>query len=143
MIKKRFRGDRQGHSNEYDVGYGKPPIASRFKPGQSGNKKGRPTEVALTLQDIEEKLLSETRTVRSGDKVMKMPTYEVLIHKQIELALKGDTRALKYLISRTGKQNDRLSRMPLSIKQMTDKELEVLKQRLIENARRQQSGSSE
>ena len=26
----------------YDVGYGKPPIKDQFKPGQSGNPKGRP-----------------------------------------------------------------------------------------------------
>ena len=26
----------------YDVGYGKPPASTRFKPGQSGNPKGRP-----------------------------------------------------------------------------------------------------
>lgn len=26
----------------YDVGYGKPPVATRFKQGQSGNPKGRP-----------------------------------------------------------------------------------------------------
>lgn len=26
----------------YDVGYAKPPVGTRFKPGQSGNPKGRP-----------------------------------------------------------------------------------------------------
>jgi hypothetical protein len=29
-------------SSNYGVGYGKPPAASRFTPGQSGNRKGRP-----------------------------------------------------------------------------------------------------
>ena len=29
-------------SSNYEVGYGKPPAASRFPPGQSGNPKGRP-----------------------------------------------------------------------------------------------------
>ena len=28
--------------DEYEVGYGKPPKSGQFKPGQSGNKKGRP-----------------------------------------------------------------------------------------------------
>ena len=26
----------------YEVGYGRPPSATRFQPGQSGNPKGRP-----------------------------------------------------------------------------------------------------
>ncbi len=26
----------------YEVGYGRPPVASRFQPGQCGNPKGRP-----------------------------------------------------------------------------------------------------
>ena len=30
--------DRNGH---YEVGYGKPPVATRWQPGQSGNPKGR------------------------------------------------------------------------------------------------------
>jgi hypothetical protein len=29
-------------SGDYEVGYGKPPKHTRFKPGQSGNPKGRP-----------------------------------------------------------------------------------------------------
>ena len=28
--------------SDYEVGYGKPPRKSQFKPGQSGNPKGRP-----------------------------------------------------------------------------------------------------
>ena len=27
---------------KYEVGYGKPPAGTRFKPGQSGNPAGRP-----------------------------------------------------------------------------------------------------
>jgi hypothetical protein len=29
-------------SPSYEVGFRRPPVASRFKPGQSGNRKGRP-----------------------------------------------------------------------------------------------------
>ena len=27
---------------DYEIGYGKPPKQTRFKPGQSGNPRGRP-----------------------------------------------------------------------------------------------------
>lgn len=33
---------RRPESSDYDVGYGKPPGGTRFKPGQSGNPRGRP-----------------------------------------------------------------------------------------------------
>ncbi len=32
--------DKQGNNRR--VGYGAPPLATRFRPGQSGNPKGRP-----------------------------------------------------------------------------------------------------
>jgi len=28
--------------HDYEVGYGRPPVHARFRPGQSGNPKGRP-----------------------------------------------------------------------------------------------------
>ena len=33
---------RSGKDELYEVGYGKPPKHTQFKPGQSGNRKGRP-----------------------------------------------------------------------------------------------------
>ena len=33
---------RRPAASSYEVGYGKPPAKNRFKPGQSGNPKGRP-----------------------------------------------------------------------------------------------------
>ena len=34
-------GDSKDPTISYEVGYGRPPIESRFQPGQSGNPKGR------------------------------------------------------------------------------------------------------
>jgi Family of unknown function (DUF5681) len=43
MSKSAFAPPSQQPANEsHTVGYGRPPIATRFKPGQSGNAKGRP-----------------------------------------------------------------------------------------------------
>lgn len=42
-IQSNDTGERT-HANvpPYEVGYGRPPKATQFKPGQSGNPKGRP-----------------------------------------------------------------------------------------------------
>ena len=36
------KSDKAKLSNAYAVGYGKPPVPSRFQRGKSGNPKGRP-----------------------------------------------------------------------------------------------------
>ncbi|MBI3700869.1 MAG: hypothetical protein HY242_10560 [Afipia sp.] len=109
----------------FDVGYKKPPAHSRFKPGQSGNRKGRPKTVPTT-QDIQNKLLNEVRIVRSGDKILKMTTHELMMRKQIELALKGDTRAFKELTTARSKRETHQERIPLGVKEMTTEDLKIL-----------------
>jgi phage-related protein len=49
---------------DYKVGYGKPPISSRFKPGQSGHRYGRPKE---KLNESDELLKALGKKVRHPD----------------------------------------------------------------------------
>ena len=39
---KKALAARPGKQANFEVGYGKPPAKTRFRPGQSGNPKGRP-----------------------------------------------------------------------------------------------------
>ena len=41
-------------SDDYEVGYKKPPIHTRFKPGVSGNPKGRPKGTKNLATDLAE-----------------------------------------------------------------------------------------
>jgi hypothetical protein len=41
---------------QYDIGYGKPPVSTRFQKGHSGNPKGRPKKVRGLDESIAEKL---------------------------------------------------------------------------------------
>jgi Family of unknown function (DUF5681) len=50
---------RENHSSDYDVGYGKPPLEHRFKPGQSGNPKGRPSRAKRASGQLMRDLLIE------------------------------------------------------------------------------------
>jgi hypothetical protein len=54
MATKRKGGRRGneingGDEKPYRVGYGRPPLETRFKPNQSGNPKGRPRRRSLEL----------------------------------------------------------------------------------------------
>src|SRR5688572_30362761 len=39
-------------ATSYDVGYGRPPVHSRFKPGHSGNPRGRPKGARNRVQPL-------------------------------------------------------------------------------------------
>jgi hypothetical protein len=84
-------------SPAYEVGYAKPPKHTRFKPGQSGNLKGRP-KGAKSLKTIVRKLLTSKVTVRTASGPQRMSKVEALMHKQIEKAFAGDLRAIASLL---------------------------------------------
>ena len=50
---------------EYSVGYGRAPLHSRFKPGQSGNAKGRPKDSRNVKTELK-KFTPTTRSVLRG-----------------------------------------------------------------------------
>jgi hypothetical protein len=85
------------------VGYGKPPKRSRFKPGQSGNPRGRAR--AVDFKDWEnpiQKYMLEQITVTVKGKKEKMPVVDALMHTAIRRALGGCTKHLKILIDGSG-----------------------------------------
>jgi hypothetical protein len=80
----------------YRVGYGRPPLATRFKPNQSGNLKGRPRR-PLSLRAVVEKVLEEKIDVREGDRVLRMSNRQALARAALRRALNGDPKLLRAL----------------------------------------------
>lgn len=81
-------------SGDYEVGYGKPPKGSQWKPGQSGNPKGRRKNRNDFLREAAE-ILSEPvkATSRSGNPVY-LGALEAACLKLCRKALNGDDAAL-------------------------------------------------
>ena len=86
-------GDR-----EYDVGYRKPPKHAQFRPGQSGNPKGR-KKGANGMKTLAQKTLTAKVAVRTGNGPKQMMRIEALLHKMVELGMKGNPRALLALFN--------------------------------------------
>ncbi|MAY20777.1 MAG: hypothetical protein CL955_09185 [Erythrobacteraceae bacterium] len=81
----------------YTVGYKKPPIGSRFKPGVSGNPKGRPKS-AKGLHTIVRDTLTQKVAVRTSTGEKRISRIEAAVQKTLELAMKGNPRALAQLL---------------------------------------------
>jgi hypothetical protein len=78
---------------DYEVGYGKPPKATRFKQGQSGNPKGRPRR-EKTLDRLLSQVLDEKLTITEPNGRERKIAKRVAIFKQVvNRAVKGDTKA--------------------------------------------------
>ena len=85
-------------TSDYVVGYGRPPVHTRFKPGTSGNPKGRP-KGARGLNTLARELLTQKVPVRTASGERKMHRIEAVLHKTFELALKGNPRALSQILA--------------------------------------------
>lgn len=82
----------------YDVGYGKPPVASRFKPGQSGNPRGRP-KVSLTMSQLVARVADENIVAMIDGKPKKMSKMAALVRAMYARAMQGNQGAAKQIFS--------------------------------------------
>jgi hypothetical protein len=87
----------QETSSDYKVGYRQPPKHTQFKPGQSGNSKGRP-KAAKGLQSIVRETLTQKVAVRTATGTKRISRIEAVLQKTLEQAMKGNPRALAELI---------------------------------------------
>src|SRR5260221_12321364 len=87
--------------SDYEVGYGKPPVAAHFKSGQSGNPKGRPKGARNKLPALHEGRLKtivmqeayRDIKVRDGEKNISVPMATAIVRSVAVNAAKGNNRA--------------------------------------------------
>lgn len=82
---------------EYEVGFGKPPKHAQFKPGQSGNPKGR-KKGAKGMKTLAKQMLTAKVPVRSANGTKMMTRMDALLHKMVELSMKGNPRLILALV---------------------------------------------
>lgn len=89
--------DREDDGTPYAVGYGHPPLHSRFGKGQSGNRRGRPRR-AQTPADVAAAILDEKLNVSVNGAKQRLPVQTAILMRLREQALKGDLRSARYLL---------------------------------------------
>jgi Family of unknown function (DUF5681) len=92
-------------NTDYDVGYKRPPIPTRFKKGQSGNPRGRPKKVAgeLDLGTLLQAIDNEEILVFVDGKRKLMKRAEVEIRACFKKAIEEDPTAMRLVVSMAAK----------------------------------------
>lgn len=121
-------------SDDYEVGYRKPPKVTRFTKGKSGNPKGRPKQSRnlVTLFDEE---LDDLLVVQKSGKPIQITKREALVKRVVHAALNGDAKSISVLISM---DQTRKEQEPEAVElTATDAEqFERLQQRILDKASR-------
>jgi hypothetical protein len=108
--------------SDYTVGYSRPPVATRFQSGQSGNPKGRPKGARNTASMAHDALERQLSIKENGIR-RKMTVRQASYRRLADKAVAGDVKALDYLLSLEG--DERRSHLP-EINTSSEKDLEIL-----------------
>src|ERR1700733_12823911 len=81
------------------VGYGKPPKASRFRPGVSGNPKGRPKRKPIPFAEVVNQVLDAPIEYLERGRPKVTTRRELTLQKWVDLAIKGDIRAAEQILN--------------------------------------------
>ena len=80
-----------------DVGYGKPPKATRFRKGRSGNPKGRPSGEENILS-VFKRMVTKRIKVREGDRWRTITMADAIILQNYRAALQRDQIAMSNIM---------------------------------------------
>lgn len=86
-------------ANDDDVGYRKPPRQHQFKPGQSGNPKGKPKGIKNEATMIRELFFKKVKLLENG-REHYVTMAEALLRRALQDALRGNLAAMRYLDAR-------------------------------------------
>lgn len=139
---RKIRLEPPGKHLDYEVGYGKPPVASRFEPGHSGNPRGRPKGArnrmpALNEERLKAIILEEAyRTIKvsEGQRQVTIPMVKAVVRALAVNAARGQLRSqllFAKLVSETERANkasrEELLQNAFEYKRRWDHELEQRK----------------
>jgi len=102
----------------YSVGFCRPPLHTRFKPGQSGNPSGR-VKGSKNLKTLFHQILNEQIPLRDGTQSKSITKAEALMRRLIIGGLNGDGRSMMTLMriaEQTGEFSENGKTEPLIIR---------------------------
>jgi hypothetical protein len=92
----KSQGNRPEGPRNYEVGYGRPPVATRFQPGGVGNPKGRSKNKKTVGRMIQDALMTRI-TIEDNGRSRTVTAQEFIFLKLVRAAAGGDIRAINAL----------------------------------------------
>lgn len=111
-------------NNNYEVGYKRPPAKHQFKPGKSGNPKGRPKLVQDFTTDFQDEL-EQIINIQVDGKSKPITKQRALIKRLIANSLNGNVSAIK-LVTMI------MSKMPVKVEDI-EKDLSLDDAKILED----------
>jgi len=120
----RFGGDHNS-----PVGYRRPPVNRQFKPGQSGNPRGRPKgrkNLTTTVVDA----LNKKITVRDKNGVRTISKFDAMVEVQVNKAVSGNSSSFARVFQILEKLGAFKWQPEVNHKQLTESAFEKLERAL-------------
>lgn len=90
---------------DYTVGYCRPPEDTRFKPGQSGNRAGRPKK-SKNIDLLIKAELEKTVPLTGDGRAKRITKLDALVMQLVNRAVKGDPKALQFILAHLAKHRE-------------------------------------
>jgi hypothetical protein len=84
--------------SHYEIGKGKPPKKYKWRPGQSGNARGRP-KGAKNIATIFARELARRVQIQENGRTKVLSVKELIVRRIINSALKGEHKAIAMMIA--------------------------------------------
>jgi hypothetical protein len=137
---------REAAGPDYKVGYRRPPIASRFKPGNPGNPTGR-RKRRKTVGEIIREAMTRRIDVKENGRSRRLTLQEVIILKLARAAAQGDAKAIRTLFTLQERYQDSdetaLNAADLEAEDRKIIEEHLAQLRSVENASESQAGPND
>jgi hypothetical protein len=133
------RGGKSGGG--YEVGYGKPPRATQFAKGVSGNPRGR-AKGAKNLATLLKLELARMIVITEDGRRRSIPKGEAAVKQLVNKAIGGEPRALALLLGASrGSEADEAETRPASSLGSTEDDMAVMANLIARLARRDEEDS--
>ena len=119
-------------TENYTIGYKKPPEESQFRPGKSGNPRGRPKASKNTYSILDGEL-SKIILLKENGKEIKLTKKQAMLRHLINKAVQGDSKAMFFVFNQLLELDQKSDLKSEASKMLADEDQAILKQFLESN----------